>query len=59
MAQRLKEYFGKMLAQIKLLDPKVDKDKIVNKANAVLEHISDNHLYCGDWCYAKRAAAAK
>ena len=59
MAQRLKEYFAKMLAQIKLLDPKVDKDKIVNKANAILEHIFDNHLYCGDWCYAKRAAAAK
>ena len=55
--QRLKEYAGKMLAQQKHLDPKKDEALIVNNVNAIIEHIFDNHSFCGGWCYKKKAQA--
>ena len=55
IAQRMKEYWGKALAQIKTLHPVRDKELIVKKGKAPLEHLFDVHEYCGDWCYKKKA----
>ena len=55
LAQRMKEYWGKMLSQIRNLNPVEDERKIEKMASAPLEHVFDNHENCGDWCYKKKA----
>ena len=54
IAQRMKEYWGKALAQIKSLHPVNDRELIIKKGKAPLEHLFDEHQYCGDWCYKKK-----
>ena len=41
LAQRMKEYWGKMLSQLKHLDPVKDEEEIKKKASAPLEHVFD------------------
>ena len=54
-AARLKAYWGAMLKQIRHLSWEENQQEIINKMLAPLEHLFDNHQYCGDWCYAKKA----
>jgi len=54
-AARLKAYWGAMLKQIRHLNWEENEKEIKNKMLAPLEHLFDNHQYCGSWCYAKKA----
>ena len=54
LAQRLKEYWGKALSGIKSLDPDKDREEIIRRGKAPLDHLFDEHNNCGSWCYKKK-----
>ena len=56
MAQRIKEYWGAFLRQIRGLDWNKDQQSIKEKTKAPIEHTFNNHEYCDiSWCYQLQA----
>ena len=55
IARRLKKDWGYMIAQCK----HKPMDEFVVGAKAVLQHIYNNHEFCGEWCDAKKALTEK
>ena len=56
LAQRIKEYWGTFLKQIRRMDWEQDQQLILSKAKAPIEHVFDNHQYCSEtWCYKLQA----
>ena len=53
LACRLKKDWGYMVAQNKLRP----LEEFVEASKLVVEHVFNNHCYCGDWCDAKKALA--
>ena len=51
IARRMKKYWGYMIAQCK----RKSIQEFINGAKAPLEHLFDNHSFCGDWCLSKKA----
>ena len=52
LAQRLKDYWGVFLKQIRNLDIETDAQEIIKRSNAPVEHVFNEHKYCSKtWCY--------
>ena len=56
MAKRLKKNWGYMIRQGKHLE---NVDEFTLMAKAVVEHMFNNHAYCGEWCLARKAKEEK
>ena len=56
MAKRLKKNWGYMIRQGKHLE---DVDEFILMAKAGVEHMFNNHVYCGEWCLACKAKEEK
>ena len=55
LVQRMKEYWGEMLAQIKDLDSVKDDRETRKTTSAPSGHKFYSHQYCGNLCYKKKA----
>ena len=56
LAKRMKQYWSKMLQQIKKLHCEKDWNEIQERVRAPLEHVFNNHEFCQEsWCYALQA----
>ena len=50
---RIKEYGGAMIKQVRKMNWPQDKEIIMRRTKAPIEHIFNNHEYCDiNWCYA-------
>ena len=60
LAQRLKDYWGAYLKQVRNLDIDKDIEKILDRSNSPVEHVFNNHKHCDlSWCYALKANEEK
>ena len=56
LAKRMKQYWSKMLQQIKKLDPEKEWEEIERRVRAPIEHVFNNHEFCQEsWCYSLKA----
>ena len=60
LVQRLKDYWGAYLKQVRHLDIEKDIDLILIRSKAPAEHTSDNHKYFDtSWRYSLKAQENK
>ena len=56
LAERIKTYWGTMLKQIRYLKFEEERETIMKRVSAPIEHIFNNHLNCDEkWCYVLKA----
>ena len=56
IAQRLKDYWGAFLRQVRHLNIETDLNLVLSRAEAPVEHTFNNHACCDDrWCYVLKA----
>ena len=55
LARRMKLNWGTMMKQVRHMSWEKQKKEIEQKMLAPVEHIFNNHQYCGQWCYFLKA----
>ena len=59
LAMRLKDDWGLFIKQVQNLNIETDKEEILCRENAPVEHVFDNHCFCDPkWCYKIQAQKA-